>query len=75
MSKISEDTQAVLDFIAQDESKSIYPSMYAPFFWLANISAAFRIAKKTGMIVQDGVDGIGKPKYKKLTASEGVTVH
>jgi hypothetical protein len=43
----------------------IYPAFFQRGLGIdASVSAAIRIAKSRGLIVQVGVDGIGKPKYR-----------
>lgn len=43
----------------------IYPAFFQRGFGIdASVSAAIRVAKARGLIVQSGVDGIGKPKYR-----------
>lgn len=44
--------------------KEIYPFMFQPVMGRSNaVSAAIRLGKKKGVLVQSGVDGHGKPKY------------
>ena len=43
---------------------NIYPFMFQPLHGRSNtVSAAIRIAKKDGLIVEGGKDGMGKPFY------------
>ena len=54
--------QIMLDANAGNE---IIPAFYQPNFGTsASIPAAIRAALKRGLLVQDGKDGCGNPKYK-----------
>ena len=45
--------------------QEIIPMFFQRGFGIdASVSAAIRAAKARGLIVQSGVDGIGKPKYR-----------
>lgn len=47
------------------EGREVLPMMFQPVMGRSNaVSAAIRIALKRGLLVQDGVDGCGKPKYR-----------
>ena len=42
----------------------IYPTFWQPLRGIsASVSAAIRAAKKQGLLVQSGLDGVGRPKY------------
>jgi len=46
------------------EGKDVIPFFFQPLRGRSNhVSAAIRIALKTGALVQNGVDGTGAPKY------------
>ena len=43
----------------------IYPFMWQPVMGRSNtVSAAIRLAKKQGLLVEAGKDGMGKPFYR-----------
>jgi hypothetical protein len=43
----------------------VIPMFFQPGRGTSNsVSAAVRAAKKLGLLVQDGLDGCGKPKYR-----------
>ena len=47
------------------EGNEIIPMFFQPRFGRSNtVSAAIRVALKNGLLVQAGVDGCGKPKYR-----------
>lgn len=49
---------------------TIIPMFFQPMYGTsATVSAAIRAALKRGLIVKDGVDGCGKPKYRIATPS------
>lgn len=42
----------------------IIPMFWQPLMGIsASVSAAIRAAKKQGLLVQSGLDGVGRPKY------------
>lgn len=42
----------------------VYPFMWQPVFGRSNhVSAAVRMAKKSGLLIEGGKDGTGKPYY------------
>lgn len=44
--------------------KDVIPAFFQPIRGRSNtVSAAIRQALKRGLLVQNGVDGLGKPKY------------
>jgi hypothetical protein len=46
------------------EGNDIIPMYWQPRIGASNtVSAAIRAAKKRSLLVQNGVDGVGKPKY------------
>ena len=46
------------------QGKDVIPMMFQPVFGRSNtVSAAIRMAKKQNLLVQNGVDGMGMPKY------------
>ena len=48
------------------EGNVIYPMFFSHCYGAATCSAAVRAAHKAGLIEQDGIDGIGKPKWKAV---------
>lgn len=63
-------TKAKMDEIleAARAGQEIIPMFFQPRFGRSNtVSAAIRMALKQGFIVQSGVDGLGKPKYRIAT--------
>ena len=63
-------TKAKMDEIleAARAGHEIIPMFFQPRFGRSNaVSAAIRMALKKGLIVQSGVDGMGKPKYRIAT--------
>lgn len=45
----------------------VIPMYFQPHFGRSNsVSAAIRAAKKLNLLVENGVDGMGKPKYKAV---------
>jgi hypothetical protein len=68
-------TQAMLSEIMKyaETGKDIYPFMFQPKFGRSNtVSAAIRHALKNKMIEKSGVDGMGKPKYKKFSLNKKI---
>ncbi|MCH7720390.1 MAG: hypothetical protein IH988_05295 [Planctomycetes bacterium] len=50
---------------AADDGVLIAPAMFTAFHPRACVSAAFRIAKARGIIVEDYMGGTGVPVYRK----------
>jgi hypothetical protein len=60
-------TEAKLNEIlaAAKAGHEIIPMFFQRGFGIdASVSAAIRVAKSRGLLVQSGVDGCGKPKYR-----------
>lgn len=53
----------MVEWVNADPKNVVIP-MFFQNHGLATVSSAVRVAKKRGLIVQDGVDGCGKPKYR-----------
>lgn len=50
---------------AARSGSDIYPFMWQPMMGRSNtVSAAIRLAKKQGLLVEAGKDGMGKPFYR-----------
>lgn len=68
-------TQTILSEMikAARAGEKVYPFMWQPIMGRSNaVSAAIRIAKKDGLLIEGGKDGVGKPFY---VAPEPKTTH
>lgn len=67
-------TQRIIDEIEQAvaDGSHISPATFTAYFPRANVSAAFRVARKQGIIVVDSPSCAGTPIYRKaLRITEG----
>lgn len=58
-------TQKIIDDLANDRSLWIVPALYSHRYSRRYVSAAFRIAKASGIIEQRGVSAIDTPIYRR----------
>jgi len=60
------ETQKIMNEMVEvaNQGKEVMPFMWQSFRGInASVSAAVRAAKKRGLLVQGGVDGVGNPFY------------
>lgn len=72
---MSPKTKEALDAIKQDTCKTITPCLYSYSFGRAAASAAFRIAKRDGLIEVAYISAAGTPVYRKPARPASATVH
>lgn len=63
----------MVDWVNEDPKNVVIP-MFFQSHGRATVSAAVRVAKKRSLLVQDGVDGVGNPKYAAAPIKETHTV-
>ena len=72
---MSPKTAEALEAIKNDTSETIAPSLYSYSFGRAAAAAAFRIAKRDGLIEVAYTSCAGTPVYRKPARPAGAAVH